>query len=188
MQFTPFPELETDRLILRRVSVHDTDQVFIMRSDPEVMRFIPRPIAVTKDDALAVINMIEDFLEKNEKINWGIVWKETNTLVGMIGYVNIKPDHARAEVGYSLARAWHRKGIMLEALLCVMKFGFEQMNLHSIEAIIDAENVASGKLLEAAGFRQEAHFIEDFCYNGAYRNSIHYGILHKEASTKGFCL
>src|SRR6187402_1554593 len=186
-QFLPFPNLETERLTLRRVTAADTDAVFIMRSDPDVMRYIPRPMAETKEDALAVINMVEDFLEKNEKINWAIEWKESKQMVGMIGYVNLKPDHARAEIRYSLARTWHRKGIMYEALLCVMKYGFEQMQLHSIEAIIDAENVASGKLLEAAGFRQEAHFIEDFCFKGVYRNSIHYGMLCSEGKEKGIC-
>lgn len=188
MQFLPFPTLETERLILRRVTADDTESVFIMRSDPEVMQFIPRPIAVTQEDALAVIHMINDFLEKNEKINWGIEWKETQEMVGMIGYVNVKPEHFRAEVGYSLARAWHRRGIMREALLCIMKYGFEAFKLHTIEAIIDAENIASGKLLESVGFRQEAYFREDFLFKDRFRDSIHYGMLQREGREKGICV
>ena len=183
--FTPFPILETERLLLRKVSEADSEAVFIMRSDREVMRYIPRPMAKNLQDALNVIQMVNDFTAKNEKINWAIEWKENGEMLGMIGYVNLKPEHARAEVGYSLTRAYHRRGIMREALLRVMRYGFEEMKLHSIEAITDAENEASGKLLVSVGFRQEAHFVEDFCFDGMYRNSNHYGMLATEAKAKG---
>jgi ribosomal-protein-alanine N-acetyltransferase len=178
--FNPFPVLETDRLLLRQAAVSDAEDLFEMRSDPHVMQYIPRPLAKTIEDVQALVRMLDGFLETNERINWAIEWKDSNKVVGMIGYVNIKPEHFRAEVGYSLARAWHRKGIMREALHSIIKYGFGPMQLHSIEAIIDAENVASGKLLEIVGFRQEAHFLQDFYYNGKFRDSIHYGLLKSE--------
>jgi ribosomal-protein-alanine N-acetyltransferase len=185
MTFTPFPVLETERLLLRQLSIDDTADVFIMRSDPVVMQYIPRPLAVTVDDAAALIQMLNDFIEKGEKINWAITAKSTGKVIGIIGYVNIKPEHFRAEVGYSLATAWHRQGIMREALPCVLKYGFEHMKLHSVEAIIDAHNKASGNLLLALGFVQEAFFKEDFYYNLQFRNSIHYGMLRSRAEALG---
>ena len=181
MTFTPFPVLETERLLLRQLCNDDAADVFIMRSDREVMRYIPRPLAVTVDDALAVIQMVNDFIDKGEKINWGITTKSTGKVIGMIGFVNMKPQHFRAEVGYSLSRVWHRQGVMREALACVLKYGFEQLNLHSVEAITDAENIASGSLLLATGFVQEAFFKEDFYFNGEFRNSNHYGLLRSDA-------
>lgn len=188
LQFSPFPILETERTLLRRIGPDDAPEVFIMRSDPEVMRYIPRPLAVSIDDATALIEMVNDFIDKNEKINWAIEWKATGQLIGMIGFVNLKPDHCRAEVGYSLTKAYHRQGIMREALLRVLKHGFEEFNLHTIEAIIDAENDASGKLLESVGFRREAFFREDFLFNGHYRNSIHFGMLRSEAVVNKICI
>ena len=185
MTFSPFPVLETDRLLLRQLCSGDAADVFVMRSDPEVMQYIPRPIAVTLADAAALIEMMNDFIEKGEKINWAINEKSTGKVIGTIGYVNINPDHFRAEVGYSLSKAWHRQGIMREALACVIKYGFEQMNLHSIEAITDADNVASGSLLLSVGFVKEAFFTEDFYYNGQFRNSIHYGMLRSCAERLG---
>jgi ribosomal-protein-alanine N-acetyltransferase len=106
-------------------------------------------------------------------------------VIGMIGYVNMKPEHFRAEVGYSLSKAWRRQGIMREALACVLKYGFEQLDLHSVEAITDADNLASRNLLLAAGFVQEAFFTEDFYFNGRFRNSIHYGMLGRSAEELG---
>lgn len=177
MNFQPFPVLETDRLILRHIDNSDANDIFAIRSDAQVMRYIPRPIAKTIEDVYPLIDMIEDFLIKGERINWGVIFKETNQLIGMIGYVNIKPEHFRAEVGYALAASFHRKGIMREALIRIIAFGFEEMKLHSIEAIVDADNIASSQLLLNVGFRQEAYFREDFYYNVSFRNSIHYGLL-----------
>src|SRR3954464_4258636 len=87
MTFTPFPILKTDRLLLRQLCTDDTADVFIMRSDPEVMKYIPRPLAITLDDAAAVIQMVNDFIEKGEKINWAITAKSTGKVIDMIGYV-----------------------------------------------------------------------------------------------------
>lgn len=183
--FNPFPILNTPRLILRRPVDADAEDLFEMRSDPQVMEFIPRPLAKTPEDVRSLISMIDGFVESNERINWAIEWRESGKAIGMIGYVNIKPEHDRAEVGYSLARAWHRKGIMREALERVMTYGFDIMQLHSIEAIIDEQNAASGNLLERVGFRKEACFIEDFFHEGRYRNSVHYGLLRREWQASG---
>ncbi len=180
LDFSNFPELNTSRLLLRRLRNTDASDIFEFRSDPQVMQFIPRPLARTEEDVLEVMTMMEDFLVKNEKINWAMEWKETGKVLGTIGYVNIHPEHSRAEVGYSLNRAWHRQGIMREALEAVAEYGFKVLELHTIEAIIDAENLPSGKLLENFGFRQEAYFREDFYHNGVYRNSIHFGLLASE--------
>jgi ribosomal-protein-alanine N-acetyltransferase len=185
MTFKPFPVLETERLLLRQFSNEDAADVFVMRSDPDVMQYIPRPLAVTLQDALVVIKTVNDFIEKGEKLNWAITEKSTGSVIGMIGYVNMKPEHFRAEVGYSLSKAWHRQGIMREALACVLKYGFEQLELHSVEAITDAHNVASRNLLLAIGFVQEAFFTEDFYFNGRFRNSIHYGMLRRSAEELG---
>ena len=182
--FTPFPILQTPRLILREPLLTDAADIFQMRSDPEVMKYIPRPLATELKDVETLLEMIRDFTQKSERINWAIEWKETGTVIGMIGYVNIKPEHNRGEVGYSLTRSWHRKGIMREALQTILQYGFETIGCHSIEAIIDAENTPSGNLLESVGFRKEAHFIQDFLYNNEYRNSIHYGMLHSEFKSR----
>ena len=187
MQFTPYPLIETKRLKMRKLKDEDAKDVFLMRSDADVMRYIPRPLATTVDDALALIRMINDFSDNNEKINWGIEWKETGQIIGTIGFVNIKPTHFRAEIGYALAKNWHRKGIMREALLATLKLGFEQFHFHSVEAIVDAENGASASLLISTGFRQEAFFKEDFYYNNNFRNSIHFGMLKTEALQYGIC-
>jgi len=185
--FQTFPVLQTPRFILRQLQAADAADIFRYRSDPEVMRYIPRPLATCEADALATINMIAEAYSKEDGINWAMELKSTGEVAGVIGYVHRKPEHNRAEVGYALRRDLHRQGLMREALVEVLRYGFEEMNLHSIEAIIDAENVASGGLLENVGFRQEAYFMEDFLHNGVYRDSVFYGMLRSEGIAAGIC-
>jgi ribosomal-protein-alanine N-acetyltransferase len=180
ISFSPFPVLITPRMILRRPADADVADLFEMRSDPEVMRFIPRPLASSHADVQDLLTMMNDFVDRNERINWAMELKEERKVVGMIGFVNIRPEHHRAEVGYSLTRSYHRRGLMREALHAVLDFGFSTMNCHSVEAVIDEENIASGSLLDQTGFRREARFVEDFLAKGSFRNSVHFGMLRRE--------
>ena len=183
--FHPFPQLETGRLILRNTSPSDAEQLFDMRSDPEVMKYVPRPLATSFNDVRNLLEVIDEFIAKGEKINWVIQEKNNDRAIGLIGFVKIFPEHYRAEVGYSLTRSFHRKGIMMEALNAVVNYGFNALDFHSICAIVDAENTASSSLLKKAGFRQEAFFKEDFYYNGSFRNSLHFGVLKDEWKLSG---
>ncbi|MBL7889364.1 MAG: GNAT family N-acetyltransferase [Bacteroidia bacterium] len=177
-KFDPFPNLETSRLLLRRINESDMDDLFLMRSNPEIMRYIPRPIAQKKEDVMELISRVNDGILKNESINWAIALKETNQLIGTIGYVRSKPEDHRAEVGYMLNSAFHCKGFTFEALEKVIEYGFENMNLHSIEAIIDPRNIASEKLLLKCNFNKEAHLKENVFWNNEYSDSVIYSLLN----------
>lgn len=178
INFSIFPVLETERMILRRPTHADASDLFEMRSDPEVMRYVPRPLAKTEDDVIELIDLINSFIDKNEKINWAMELKETGRVIGLISFVNIQPEHFRGEVGYSIQRAMFRKGYTSEALKRIIAFGFDELKLHTIEAIVDAENIPSFSLLEKAGFVREAYFREDFYFGNQFRNSVHYGMLN----------
>jgi ribosomal-protein-alanine N-acetyltransferase len=177
LNFNPFPILETDRLLLRNLTHADVEDVFAIRSNPATMKYIPRPIARTKEDALAVIDMITGFTARNERINWGITEKGKDKLMGIIGYVNIKPESHRAEVGYVLHHEYLRKGITYEALQAVLDYGFNVLQLHSIEAIICTENTASIQLVEKTGFVREAHFRDYIFHNGRYWDEYVYSLI-----------
>lgn len=177
LNFSPFPVLETERLVLRNLSHDDVDEVFAIRSNPDTMQFIPRPLAKTREDAIAVIDMITGFTAANEKINWAITEKGADKVIGIIGYPNFRPESFRAEVGYVLNRDHHRKGIAYEALTAVLNYGFEQLKLHSIEAIIRPENIASIKLVEKAGFVKEGHFRDYVFHNSRFWDEAVYSLL-----------
>ena len=65
LNFTPFPILETVRLLLRRVDNNDVNEIFSMRSNAETMQYIPRPLVTNNEEALAHIALLDSGLEKN---------------------------------------------------------------------------------------------------------------------------
>lgn len=180
INFLPFQELETERLLLRRVVETDAQQVFALRSNPETMKFIPRPLVTSTDEALEHIKMINDKIENAEGINWAITLKGDPKLLGIIGHYRIKPEHYRAEIGYMLDPGHHGKGIITEAIKRVVAYGFDQMKLHSIEAIIDPGNIASAAVLEKNGFVKEAHLRENEFYNGQFLDTVIYALLERD--------
>lgn len=177
INFTPFPNLETDRLYLRRIVNEDVNEIFSLRSDKETMKYVPRPLAKTLEDAMEHIALIDSKIETNEGINWAITLKNEPKLIGIIGHYRIKPEHYRAEIGYMLLPEYHGKGIITEAIKEVVKYGFQVMKLHSIEAIIDPENLASEKVLQKNGFVKEAHLKENEYFDGQFLDTVIYSIL-----------
>lgn len=177
VNFTPFPVLTTERLVLRRMDKNDADDLFYLRSHPGIMRFIPRPMAVTRQDVIILIDEYNRNLEINEAITWGITTKENNKVIGTIGLFRMKKENFRTETGYLLHDAWHGKGIMPEALNAVTYYCFRQLGFHSVEALIDPANTASEKLLQKCGFVKEGHFKESAFYNGQFLDTVVYSLL-----------
>jgi [ribosomal protein S5]-alanine N-acetyltransferase len=177
--FTPFPVIETERLLLRRISNDDVNEVFELRSNPETMKYIPRPLVKTTEDALEHIAMIEEKIVINEGINWGITLKGNPKVLGIIGYYRLQPENYRAEIGYMLLPEFHGKGIITEAVKRLISYGFDDLKLHSIEAVIDPENFASEKVLQKCNFVKEAHFKECEFYNGKFLDKVIYSLLVK---------
>lgn len=180
INFTPFPNLETERLHLRRVMNEDVNEIMALRSDKETMKYIPRPLVKTKEDALEHIALIDSKIETNEGINWAITLKNNPKLIGIIGHYRISTENFRAEIGYMLLPEYHGKGIISEAIKEVVKYGFQIMKLHSIEAIIDPENSASEKVLQKNGFVKEAHLKENHFYEGRFLDTVIYSLLNKQ--------
>jgi ribosomal-protein-alanine N-acetyltransferase len=179
INFSPFPNLETERLLLRRVEVNDVNEIFALRSNPETMKYIPRPLVKTTEDALEHIAMIDAKIENNEGINWAITLKGNQKLIGFLGHYRIKPEHYRSEIGYMVLPEYNGKGIISEAVKEIVSYGFDVMKLHSIEAIIDPENFGSEKVLQKNGFVKEAHLKENEFYDGRFLDSVIYSILNK---------
>jgi len=180
LNFTPFPLIETERLLLRPVTLADAEAMHYLRTNERMIQYTNRApdcsIEETKNKILQILKM----QEINDAVQWGISLKEKPAiLIGTIGYWRIIREHYRAEIGYLLHPAHWQKGIMKEALNTVIKYAFEDMKLHSIEANINPDNLPSAALLESCGFIQEAYFKENYYYDGVFYDSIIYTKLNK---------
>ena len=177
--FSFFPELETERLLLRKITKDDVQEVFEIRSNPITMQFIDRPIAKTIDDALNLIKVFDEVFEKQDGVAWAITFKEEKKLIGTIGFWKMDKPNFRAEIGYILNQTFHRKGIMNEALKVVIDFGFQQINLHSIEAVTKPTNTASNEILLKNGFLQEGYFRENYFFEGKFYDKKVFSLINK---------
>lgn len=175
--FSPFPVIETERLLLKRITNEDVKEVFELRSNPETMKYIPRPLVKNDEEALAHIALLDQNIDNNTGINWGITIKDDPKLLGIIGFYRMQPENYRSEIGYMLLPEFHGKGIVPEAVKRLIEYGFKDLKLHSIEAVIAPENIASEKVLQKCGFVKEAHFKESEFYNGKFLDKVIYSLL-----------
>lgn len=177
IRFDTFPTLTTERLVLRAIKDEDAEALFELRADPGVMRYIGRPLAQTVTDAQKLIDGFKTVENDGTAVIWGITMKGNDKLLGTICIWNLQRQHFRAEVGYLLHPDYWKQGILSEVMAAVLPVGFDQVGLHSIEANVSPENTASRRLLEKFGFVQEAHFRENFYFNGEFLDSIIYSLL-----------
>lgn len=177
VNFNPFPELHTERLLLRKLALSDKEDIFEIRSNAEVMKYMMRPVFKTVDEAVLHIENVLKNMEGNNGIDWGIVEKKSNKLIGTIAFWRIVKEYYRGEIGYVLNEKWHHKAIMHEAFSVVIPFAFKTLKFHSIEANIDPLNTASAKLLQKNKFRKEAHYRENLFFEGAFLDSIIYSLV-----------
>jgi ribosomal-protein-alanine N-acetyltransferase len=153
-------ELNTERLLLRRMRIEDAEEMFNnWANDPEVTRYLPwcahENVEVTKQ----IINMWLEGYEKGS-YEWGIVVKETNELIGTIGVVNIDENILMCEVGYCIGTGYWGKGYVTEALKEVIRFLFNEVGANRIEAKHQSENINSGKVMLKSGMKHEGKLRE----------------------------
>ena len=113
---TPFPELITSRLLLRQLTDEDVKFIYQLRSNEDVNKFIGRPLAVSVQDALGFIKLINDNISKYKSLYWLIILKSENKPAGTITLWQFSVEENSAEIGYKLLPQYQGKGIMHEAV------------------------------------------------------------------------
>ncbi|GGX14670.1 GNAT family N-acetyltransferase [Aquimarina muelleri] len=160
MNFIPFPNLQTDRLLLRQLKKEDANSILFLRSDAIVNKYVKRPKTDTVQDAIDFINKINNGIIEHDWIFWGITINGNPDLIGTICLWNFSEDQKIAEIGYDLHPEFHKKGIMNEALNSILNYGYKSLNLEIVEAYTHKNNEASKNLLFNNGFHLIEHKID----------------------------
>jgi len=150
-----FPVLHTDRLVLRELTVNDAQAILNCFSNPDVLRHYGQNPLTSLDQVRQIINNFSTNYDEKRGIKWGIELKGQAGIIGTIGFQEWSTEHKRAEISYALFPESWGKGYALEAVNKVISFGFQEMKLVRIGAIVFTENDASNKLLTKAGFEKE---------------------------------
>ena len=180
MHWERLPTLDASRLSLRWITAADTDAFYAIYSNPEVMRYWSTPPLADSKAAANLIQKIHDDWKRRAILKWGIALRTDDQLIGSITLFNLDFNHRRSEIGYALGRRYWGNGYMHEALMAVLKYAFEVLDLHRIEADVDPRNAASIKTLERLGFQREGYLRERWQVNGEIQDAFFYGLLRRE--------
>lgn len=172
-------KLETSQLQLNELELNDLNLIHELHSMPEVDEFntlgIPETIADTEN--LLAEWMGQQVASPRMFYTFSIKLKATDQFIGLIAIKLGKLNYRIAEVWYKIHPAHWRKGYTTEALKKILQFGFDELNLHRIEAGCAVENIASIKVLEKAGMTREGHKRQILPIRGQWVDNYFYAIL-----------
>jgi ribosomal-protein-alanine N-acetyltransferase len=155
IDFSTFPVLETERLVLRQLDIRDKKEIRELRSDGSVNEFLDRKWPITVEEAEAFIQKIlKGFIEDNW-LYWAITLKEDPRLIGTICFWNYAIELKRVEIGYELLPRFHGQGLMNECLSSVINFAFHEMKARIITALPKKGNQKSINILQKNQFIQD---------------------------------
>jgi ribosomal-protein-alanine N-acetyltransferase len=180
LYFKKFPGLESERLILRKLRLNDVNDIFEFTSLPETSEILSWYPHKDKKETKAFIKDIIDKYSKNKASQWAIESKNTRNVIGIAGFIQFFPEHARGEIAYVLSPAYQNKGYMTEALKMVLEYGFNTIKLHRIEAKCEINNFSSERVLQKLGLRLEGCFYDFLIRKEMPRTYKFYSILRKE--------
>lgn len=173
--------IETERLILRKFKLTDTDDMFKnWASDDDVTRYITWATHKDTDETKDVVaKYVVDYNNENY-YHWCIELKETGELVGSIGAFRSFEDLSLFEVGYCIGKKYWNKGITTEAMQAIIKFFFEEVGVNRIEARHDTKNPASGAVMTKSDMQFEGILRQAGKNNSGICDSAIYAILMED--------
>jgi [ribosomal protein S5]-alanine N-acetyltransferase len=175
-----YPVLETERLILRQLRLEDSIDLYNYFSKDEVTEYYDLESFTEQKQAEDLIKNWNEKFNKLVGIRWGITLKTEDRIIGTCGFHNWSKEHFKAEIGYELTPEYWQQGIMTEVLRSVIKYGFEDLGLNRVEALIDTDNISSRKLLEKLGFSEEGLLKEYFFEKKRFVDAVIFSVLKKE--------
>ncbi len=159
------------------MTLEDAPEFFSLRSNPEAMKHICKPLQTSLKEAENMILKMDAMIDSNNGINWGICFKDEPAFIGTVSFHRVDKEHYRAEIGYMLKPVHWKKGIISEAVAAIIDHGFDKMKLHSIEAQIDPTNTGSEKTLQKFNFVKEAYYKENYFFDGVFLDTVVYSLL-----------
>ncbi|MGH0597578.1 GNAT family N-acetyltransferase [Bacillus mycoides] len=177
-----FPKLETERLLLRELTLLDAEAMFHYFSKESVIRYFGMDSFENIEQAKTTIQTFRKRNEEGSVFRWGIEKKGTDQLIGTCGFHLINKHHKRAEIGYELDDTYWGQGYATEALQAMLAYGFETLQFIRIAAVVYIENEASRNLLTKVGFQEEGLLRKYMIQNDVAHDTVVYSLLKEDWS------
>lgn len=176
--------LQTPRLALRPFRHADAADLFAVYSDPQVFRHIPLGDWKHIDEAHQRIARDVNSMAAGEYIRLAVERREDARVLGEVLLFKFDMGSRRAELGYALARSAWGRGYVAEALPPLIAYGFRELGLNRLEAVVDPRNAASVKVVRRLGFTPEGLLREHHVIRGETVDSTIHGLLRREWESK----
>lgn len=174
------PTLRSDRVVLRPFTPDDTDAVFVLLSNPHVLRYWNEPPWTDYAQAERFTAMGNQIDEEDVRVQLAIERIADGAFIGWCFLEDWDPHHRRATVGLCLDEKVWGQGFATEILPTLVQWAFDTLNLNRIETDIDPRNTAIARVLEKLGFVREGLLREDCIVNDEVCDSLVYGLLRRE--------
>jgi len=150
------PNLETERLILRPLSLDDLNAVFKWTGDPRVNKYMIYPLYKNPEDGR---EWLSHLYENEKNIDYGFVYKETGELIGS-GGIYYHEDIDTWRIGYNLACDFWKKGLAVEAMEKIIEYGRSKFDIKIIDGEFCVDNYGSRRVMEKLGmtFYKDAEY------------------------------
>jgi RimJ/RimL family protein N-acetyltransferase len=174
------PPIESPRLRVRLVGEADLPALLVVNGEDEVTRFLPYPTWQSMADARAWHERMAKLQAEGSALQFVVVDRASDVAVGSILVFRFDAPSARAELGYTLGRAWWGRGYMSEALTAFIEQAVSAMALRRLEAQVNSANARSGQLLRRLGFMREGLLRQRWLHRGEPVDVEMYGLLREE--------
>jgi len=179
-----FPIIETDRLKLDEIKMDDRESIFDLFSNNDVVKYYDLAAFSHIHQADKLIEMVKARFYDSLGIRWAIRLKDTQQCIGTCGFNSWNLASRSAVIGYDLNRNFWGRGLITEALNCIIKTAFAGNlkcdNINRIQADTVLGNFASEAVLAKLGFRKEGVRRQSGYWKGKYHDLTCYGLLKEE--------
>ena len=174
------PIIETDRLLLRKITLDDAADIFEYASDPEVSTYMSWEPHQSIQETYDYLERVMQRYQEHNPGPWAIVHKRDAKMIGTCSYGSWAREDYRAEVGYVLNRRYWGQGYMAEAVRAIVDFGFRKLGMNRIQARCDVPNIGSARVMEKVGMTFEGVLRQQLFEKGTFRDIKIYSILRSE--------
>jgi ribosomal-protein-alanine N-acetyltransferase len=172
--------LPAGRVVLRMLTAADVPALYAVFSDPEVARYWSRPAMTELCQAEEYLQSILEGYSTASFLQLGVERTSDRGVLGTCTLFHFDWPNRRAEIGYALGSTHWGNGWMTEALRALMRYAFEELGLHRLEADIDPRNISSARSLTRMGFSYEGLMRERWIVNGEVSDTGFYGLLQRD--------
>ncbi len=172
--FSNPPVLETERLILCKISEEHAHDMYEYSSDPDVTRYLTWSCHSSEKETERYIKLLQKKYADGTFNDWGVIHKETGKFIGTCGYTSFDFDAASAEMGYVLAKPFWGQGLAAEAVKCAMIYAIDNFGVKSFHAKHMEGNDASGRVMQKCGMKFEGLYKRSMFIKGEFKNIVVY--------------